>query len=99
MHNDLVDIVDFMDLINFTVSNKFIEVWRHKFSERFLKSFQYKILESINRRKTIKLNTLFLYLQKNNKYSKNQIANFFESINIDLYRPLIQGDLKWKETP
>ena len=97
MSEELVDIVDFVDLINFTVSDKFIDVWRHKFSEKFLKSFQYKILESMNRQKPIKLNTLFLALQKNNKYSKEQIVNFFDSIDIDIYRPLIQGEIKCKK--
>lgn len=94
MSDELVDIIDFMDLVNFTLSDKFIEVWRHKFSEKFLKSFQTKILEALSRQKPIKLNSLFLALQKNNKYSKSQIINFFDSINIDIYRPLVNGNLK-----
>lgn len=94
MHDDLVDIVDFMDLIDFTLSDKFVELWRHKYSEKFIKTFQNHILESMKKQKPLKLNSLFLAMQKNKKYSDTQILNFFESIDIDIYRPLIQGKIK-----
>lgn len=94
MSDELSDIVDFMDLINFTLSEQFLEVWRHKYSEKFIKTFQLKILEALQHQKPIKINSLYLSLQKNNKYSEDQIVNFFESIDIDIYRPLITGKIK-----
>ena len=39
------NIVDFLDLINFTLSNKFEEKWKHRFSSPFIKLFQLKLLE------------------------------------------------------
>jgi hypothetical protein len=94
MSEELSDIVDFMDLINFTLSERFLEVWRYKYSEKFIKSFQFRILDALQHQKPIKINSLFLTLQKNNKYSEDQVLNFFESIDIDIYRPLVTGRLK-----
>ena len=41
-----VDIIDFLDLINETLSYSFVEKWRHKYSEKFIKHFQFKILDA-----------------------------------------------------
>jgi len=95
MHRDIdVDIVDFLDLIDETLSNKFILTWRHRFSEKFLKQFQLKILSSLSKQKPLKLKSLFNYLTRKCSYSPEQVTNFFGSIDIDLYRPLIQGSMQ-----
>ena len=93
-HNSLdIDIIDFLDLINETLSYSFIEKWRHKYSEKFIKHFQLKILDAINKQKPIKLSILYNYLTKKCKYSGEQVLNFFETIDIDIYRPFIYGNL------
>jgi hypothetical protein len=84
-------IVDFLDLINFTLSAKFEEKWRHRFSSSFIKLFQLKILESMDSQKPLKRTTLYTYLTKRCKYSSDQVDNFFEAIEIDLYDPLIKS--------
>jgi hypothetical protein len=91
MNDEISNIIDFLDLINYTLSSKFVNTWKYKFSEKFLKTFQINILKSLKTQKPLKLNTLTLILKKNNKYSDEQIKNFYESIDINLYRPLIQG--------
>ena len=62
--NTDIDLVDFMDLINYTLHKDFVEKWRYKYSEKFIKHFQIKILESLNKQKIIKLtkNCSFLML-------------------------------------
>jgi len=30
-----IEIIDFMDLINHTLSNDFVNKWKHKYSEKF----------------------------------------------------------------
>ena len=50
-----IDFIDFMDLINFTLHKDFVDKWRHKYSEKFIKHFQMKILESLNKQKILKL--------------------------------------------
>jgi hypothetical protein len=93
-HNSLdIDIIDFLDLINETLSYSFIEKWRHKYSEKFIKHFQVKILDAMNKQKPIKLSILYNYLTKKCKYSGEQVLNFFETIDIDIYRPFIYGNL------
>jgi len=85
------NIVDFLDLINFTLSPKFEEKWKHRFSSSFVKLFQLKILESMDNQKPIKRATLYTYLTKRCKYSPDQVDNFFEAIDIEIYDPLIKS--------
>lgn len=90
--NSDIDLIDFLDLINFTLHKDFVDKWRFKYSEKFIKHFQVKILESLNKQKIIKLSSLFNYLHKKCRYSSDQIDNFFTSIDISIYYPLIQHD-------
>jgi hypothetical protein len=92
-----IEFIDFIDLINNTLSNNFIEKWRYRFSEKFLKHFQIKILNSLTKRKVLKIDTLYNYLTKKCKYSPEQVDNFFSAIDISIYSPLIQGRLKRKD--
>jgi len=95
MHDSLdIEIIDFIDLINHTLSSDFIELWRYKCSEKFIKHFQVKLLHARSNQKPLKITSLYSYSTKKCKYSREQVENFFISINIDLYRPLISGNLK-----
>ena len=91
-----IEFIDFIDLINTTLSNEFVEKWRYRFSEKFIKHFQIKLLNSLTKRKVLKLDSLYNYLTKKCKYSPEQVDNFFEAIDIELYRPLIQISKKVK---
>ena len=91
MHsNSDIELIDFIDLINTTLSNEFVEKWRHRFSEKFIKHFQIKLLNSLNKRKVIKQESLYNYLTKKCKYSEEQVDNFFNAIDISIYSPLVQ---------
>lgn len=85
------DIVDFIDLINFTLSEEFIDKWRFRFSPKFLKEFQAKVIKSLKDRKPIKIESLFKHLSKKCGYSPEQVKNFFEAIDINIYHPLVLG--------
>ena len=86
-----VDIIDFLDLINETLSYSFVEKWRHKYSEKFIKHFQFKILDAMNKKKPIKVGMLYNFLTKKCKYAPDQVHNFFVSIDLDIYSPFIYG--------
>ena len=88
-----IDIIDFIDLLNVTLSNEFVDKWRYKYSEKFVKHFQFRLLKSISNQKLLKIDTLYTYLTKKCRYCSEQVLNFFESIEIDNYRPLISGKL------
>ncbi len=87
------ELIDLMDLLSFTTSNEFVDKWRFKFSEKFIKSFQLRFLKSLTDRKPLKKDTLYLFLRKKCGYSKDQILEFFESIDVELYNPIIRGKL------
>jgi len=91
MSNLDIDIVDFIDLINFTLSDEFINKWRYRFSIKFIKEFQDKIIKSLKDRKPIKIDSLIKYLSKRCGYSTEQVCNFLEAIDVKIYQPLILG--------
>ena len=80
-----IDLIDFMDLVNFTLHKDFVEKWRYKYSVKFIKHFQIRILESLNKQKVLKLSSLYNYLTKKCKYSDDQVRHFFNAIEIDIY--------------
>ena len=88
-----IEIYDFLDLLNDTLSSSFVERWRHKYSEKFIKHFQMKILNSLNKQKPLKIDMLYNYLTKKCKYSHEQVIYFFGDIDIDIFRPFIIGSL------
>ena len=90
--NTDIDLVDFMDLINYTLHKDFVEKWRYKYSEKFIKHFQIKILESLSKQKIIKLSSLYNYQTKKCRYSPEQVENFFDSVDILIYYPLVIND-------
>tara|TARA_R110002124_G_scaffold247528_2_gene412674 strand:+ start:137 stop:427 length:291 start_codon:yes stop_codon:yes gene_type:complete len=92
-----IDLVDFIDLINYTLHKDFVEKWRYKYSEKFIKHFQIKILESLNKQKIIKISSLYNFLTKKCRYSPEQVDNFFTSIDINIYYPLIIADKQRKK--
>jgi hypothetical protein len=91
MTNFDIDIVDFIDLINFTLSDEFIDKWKYRFSIKFMKEFQSKIIKSLKDRKPLKMESLVKHLSKKCGYSIEQVKNFFEAIDIGIYHPLILG--------
>ena len=88
-HNDSKDFIDFIDIVNFTLDSSFLEKWRYKYSEKFITSFQMRLLKALSDRKPIKRVSLTNFFKKKLKYSPEQINNFYESIDINLYHPLI----------
>jgi hypothetical protein len=88
------DLVDFLDLCNFTLHQNFVNKWHYKYSEKFIRHFQLKLLDSLSKRKPLKLSSLSNYLTKKCRYSQDQVDNFFESIDVDLYYPIIIIDTK-----
>ena len=82
---------EFTELLDFTLSNEFITRWKDKYSIRFLKLFQTRLMKSMSDRRPLKITTLFTFLTKKCNYSKEQVINFFDSIDISIYNPLISG--------
>ena len=88
-YNDSKDFIDFIDIVNFTLDNSFLEKWRYKYSEKFITSFQMRLLKALSDRKPIKKESLTNFFMKKLKYSVEQVNNFYESIDISLYHPIV----------
>ena len=91
-HEDINQLLyEFTELLDFTLSNSFIERWKGKYSIKFLKLFQTRLMKSMSDRRPLKISTLYTFLTKKCDYSKDQVLNFFDSIDITVYNPLIKG--------
>jgi hypothetical protein len=89
MDTDTYEIIEFIDLLDYTFSNKFIEKWRYRYSIAFVKKFQYKLLKAVSEKKPVKKKSLYQYLVKKCKYSHQQVDDFFDAIEIEIYYPII----------
>lgn len=84
-----IELYEILDLINETLKDSFIDRWKYRYSEKFLKLFQLKILSSLEKQKPIKLDKLFTYFVKNCGYNPDQVKDFFKTVDIEIYYPLI----------
>lgn len=90
VEDDSKEVYEMLDLLNFTFSNEFINKHKYRYSESFVKAFRNKLLESIKKNKVLKKTQLETYLITQLKYNKLQVIDFFETIDLDLYYPVIQ---------
>lgn len=84
-----IDLLEFYDLMEYTLSFKFRDKWKHLFSERMIKLFQLKLLQNFKARKVLKKNVLVNYLTSKGRYRKDIVEDFLEMIDLELYRPFI----------
>lgn len=93
------EIAEFLEQIDYALSFKFKEKWKHRFSTTFINVFQEKIITALKRQKPFKLSTLEMTYIKKYNYKKEYVRDFYECINIGLYKPLVVDDRYKKETP
>ena len=89
MKNVEIELIELLDLLDYTFSESFVEKWRYRFSTKFIKNFQFRLLKSLNEKKPIKQKSLYIYLTKKCKYAEEQVEDFFEAVDITIYYPLI----------
>ena len=80
---------EFLEQVDYALSYKFKEKWRHRFSISLIAVFQNKLLKALKEEKPVKLSSLVSTLTKKHKYSSVEVADFFREIDISLYYPLI----------
>lgn len=88
------ELVDLVDLLDFTLSTEFIQKWKKKYGERLLRAFQVKLLESIKSQKPLKLDNLIKYLVRDCAYNEEIIKGFLQDIDFEIYFPMISGSAK-----
>jgi len=88
-HDIKIDLLEFYDLMDYTLSFKFRDKWKDLFSERMIKLFQLKLLQNFKAGKVLKKNVLVNYLTSKGRYRKDIVEDFLEMIDLELYRPFI----------
>ena len=92
-HEDINQLLyEFTELIDYTLSIEFVKRWKSKYSIKFLKLFQTRLIKAMSDRRPLKITTLYTFMTKKCNYSKEQVINFFDSIDISIYAPLISGN-------
>jgi hypothetical protein len=91
-YEDTIEMAEFLEQINFSLSIEFKEKWRHRFSVHFIGIFQSRVLKALQDRKPLKKSTLITLLHKKHKYSMRDIEEFFSLIDLGLYHPFIYND-------
>jgi len=94
MNNIDNELIDLMELIEFTMSINFLDKWKMKYGERIIRLFQIKILDSLKKQKPLKLESLNKFLVQDSGFSSDLVNNFFIDIDFELYRPIILGQLR-----
>ena len=92
-HEDINQLLyEFTELLDYTLSTEFVKRWKSKYSIKFIKLFQARLIKAMSDRRPLKITTLYTFMTKKCNYSKEQVINFFDSIDISIYAPLISGN-------
>ena len=94
--DDSVMLSEFMEQVNYCLSLRFKEKWRHRISSPFIEIFQEKVLKSLQTQRPLKLSTLVSVYTKKHKYNIQEVRAFFDLIAIEEYYPLIYEDEKYR---
>tara|TARA_R110002012_G_scaffold313996_1_gene526283 strand:- start:14327 stop:14605 length:279 start_codon:yes stop_codon:yes gene_type:complete len=86
---DSVEMREFLEQVDYALSLKFKEAWRHRFSAHFIQIFQDRLLKAFKDEKPIKKQSLISLYTKKHKYNRSEVQCFFKEIDITLYYPLI----------
>ena len=87
-----LEIHEFLEQVDYALSSRFTEKWRHRFSVNFIGIFQEQLLKAMKNRKPVKKSTIVSQYTKKFKYSEREVLEFFREIDISLYCPAIKLD-------
>jgi len=95
--NDAINFAEFLEQINYCLSLKFKEKWRHRFSTSFIDIFQQKVLNALKTQRPLKKSSLYSVFTRKHKYHPSVVEDFFQTIAIEDYYPLVYEDRKYLE--
>tara|TARA_R100000231_G_scaffold136351_1_gene111553 strand:- start:583 stop:879 length:297 start_codon:yes stop_codon:yes gene_type:complete len=91
------DLIETIDLLNFTFSSDFVDKWAYKYGKRLPSLFQIRLLKSLDGRKPLKLETVNKFLTVDSGFNEEVVESFLYDIDYSVYRPIISGSLKQKD--
>ena len=86
------EILEFLDQIEYCLSLRFKEKWRHRFSSHFISIFQDKIIVAMKNQKPVKRSSLISTYTKKYKYNPEVVEDFLSAIDIESYYPIVYDD-------
>tara|TARA_R100001509_G_C4752171_1_gene176793 strand:+ start:55 stop:354 length:300 start_codon:yes stop_codon:yes gene_type:complete len=87
------DLVEIIDLLNFTFSSDFTDKWSFKYGKRLPSLFQIKLLKSLDSRKPLKLKIVHKFLTTDSGFNKEVVESFLRDIDYEIYSPIISGTM------
>lgn len=87
------ELIDMMDLVDFTFSSDFVDKWGFKYGKRLPRIFQFRLMKSLSSHKFIKMTAIHKFLTTDSGFSSEVVNNFLKDIDYELYYPIIVGDL------
>ena len=75
------DLVEIIDLLNFTFSSEFVDKWSFKYGKRLPSLFQIKLLKSLDSRKPLKLRLMHKFLTVDSGFNKEVAESFLQDID------------------
>lgn len=94
MDNIDTELIDLMELIEFTMSIDFLNRWKMKYGERLIRLFQIKILDSLKKQRPLKLNSLCKFLIVDSGFNGEVVLNFLNDIDNEIYFPILTGKVQ-----
>jgi len=94
MSNLEQDLIETIDLLNFTFSSDFVDKWSYKYGKRLPSLFQIRLLKSLDSRKPLRIETVNKFLTVDSGFNEEVVFSFLKDIDIGIYSPIISGKLK-----
>ena len=88
------DLVETIDLLNFTFSSDFVDKWSFKYGKRLPSLYQLRLLKSLDTRKPLRLQTLYKFLVVDSGFNEEVIKSFLEDVDYEIYSPIIRGKVE-----
>ena len=88
------DLVETIDLLNFTFSSDFVDKWSFKYGKRLPSLYQLRLLKSLDTRKPLKIQTVYKFLVVDSGFNEEVIISFLNDIDYEIYKPIISGSLE-----
>jgi hypothetical protein len=90
------DLIETIDLLNFTFSSDFVDKWSYKYGKRMPSLFQIRLLKCLDSRKPLKIETVNKFLTVDSGFNEEVVESFLKDIDYKIYRPIISGSLRQK---
>jgi len=84
-----IELHEFLEQVNYVLSTQFKDKWRHKYSPNFIEIFQTRLLKALKDKRPVKKSSLTSLFINKHKYNLSEVEDFYESIDIFLYHPLV----------